>query len=197
MAAGGRGALGRRPPCHKARVCKSQVGTALLLGCGNGHARLAQKTTLSGADGVGVGGSVGRTKTLPWHLHLSCSAPCPLHAHSFPCCGGEAGARREPQGQAGQRWVQTSHLCPPPAPEGHMWQTRALFICRPCPPQTHIPTPSLALTRVSPCARACAYKHTHTLMLLNIHTHTATPKPNNQQRVSGYLLRSSSCPLTF
>lgn len=133
---GSRGALGRRAPCHQARVCKSQVATVLLLGFRDGQGGLAPKTTLSGVNGGWGGGGwrilgqnkeSARTKSLYLDRTVIASTLQQLSG-SGPTSGSHTRLPTErvawKEGQAAPH--AGMHLCPP-GPQVHTWPAWTLF----------------------------------------------------------------------
>lgn len=154
--------------CHEARVCKSQVGTGLLLGCGNGQASLAQKTTLQGVCGVGAG-DYGHNQApmcmglYPWGALPPCS-PVPswlVHSlHTATPLGQRSGRPKGWGEQIQSKQAQTLHPCPLLPPPSPMQLIQRVGHSRDStPPSTNTYPRTLSHAPQGP---VCTHRHTHT-----------------------------------
>lgn len=197
---GSRGALGRRAPCHQARVCKSQVATVLLLGFGDGQGGLAPKTTLSGVDG----GCGGRWLEDHWTEQRICqnkviaSGQNSRRVHSsaavrlWPHLRAHTPASPREGGMEGGPGSSTrGHAPVPPRPTGAYMACMDIVSHANPAHQAGILTPCLVLLREP------RQGHTHSYSCFYVtRPHTTIPKANNQQKVSDYYVQVPA-PLRF
>lgn len=189
-------------------MCKSQVGTVLLLDCGNGRPGWHRKQLFGGGGcgvGVGVGESFQRTKNLPLQTLRGCPATrlpnsqrtYALHTHSHP--PERSMESREGAGAKKCRIKDTKHSPALPLPQAHRFiccQQGQNVYAKPAY-HKHTLTPTLVLPSEPVCrnTHASAHTHTHSHSCGYVLTHTTIPKSNKQQRVGDYFLCSRSCPL--